>query len=134
MKTRLFIIIGLLLFTVPVISQVELKPIDSNRIQEFRKSPKRETFSALGDSAVKNEKAAKRIGLEWIARHGLLAEEALSVVGLHKASRRNGGYKANGNWIWELRLTEFGTMLSGVILIDAKSGKVFAAIPTETKS
>lgn len=103
--------------------------LDSNRIEEYREAPGKDVFSALARSKVKTEEEARQLALAWLVKnHGLLAEESLQVSGLHRASRRAGGYAEGGNWIWEVRVTEFGMMLSGVIVIDSATGDAFGAV------
>ena len=111
-------------------SAKEIVLLDSNRIAEYREAPGKSVCAALAKFKVKTEDEARQLALAWLVKnHGLLAEEGLEVSGLHRASRRAGGYAEGGNWIWEVKVTEFGSMLSGVILVDAATGEAFGAIP-----
>lgn len=134
MKTILCIFLTLTVLSAAP-AQDKLTPIPSNMLTDFRANAENPKFEALHKSKIQSEADALKVATQWLFNNGgMLAEESISIAGLHKASRRAGGYSDDGNWIWELQLSEFGSMLSGVILVDAQTGNVYSAIPNHKKA
>jgi len=129
MKTILALV-SLIFFSWPLCAELELKPIQFGLLGEFRASPDIEKFAELKKGKIKREGEATHAAYQWLLdQRGISANETCFVFGLYEASQMSGR-----KWLWEVRVNEWHNHLSAIILIDAKSGEVFAALPTKPKS
>lgn len=123
-------LLSVLFLTVPLAAKIELKPIEFGLLKQFRESPDSERFAELKNGKVKTESEARHVAFQWLLdQRGISANETCFVFGLYEASPMSGR-----NWLWEVRVTEWNTKLSGIILIDAITGEIFGALPTNPKS
>jgi len=131
---RILMIIGLLSLSNIAFAADTLDTTIPNFIDKFRSNPTGAEFVALKDAKIRNDTEAKQAALGWQLKHnGLLAEEDLRVVGLYPAGRRVDGLTGKGNWIWEVKIVETSLRLGGIILIDARKGNTFGAVPSNAR-
>jgi len=131
MKTILFAILLGSTMTLPA-TEPAFRVWDGNYLSLFElpRDKRAESFDTLLATPVPSKDTAEKLAYEfWIHHPGLLAEESLRVSGLFRAGRAIDGFATQGEWIWEIRVSNLDFGVDGVIWINAHTKKISNLTP-----